>query len=211
MPLIYQHSINSTTLVGLWHITEDESFFLTRVPLPQKVSHPHKRLQHLAGRYLLTALCPNFPLCELMVADTKKPYLPSEQYHFSIAHSGEYAAAIVSTHQRVGIDAEIPGEKILKVKHKYMHADDIPALLQNADAYHRQQLITLCWCAKEAMFKWYGKGQIDFKQHLRIYDIHGNKIEGNIDAGFLKNTPNALSLSYRQFEDLVLCWLATDA
>ena len=96
MPLVYQHTINSNTKAALWHIEEDEAFFLERVPLKRDVSHPHKRLQHLAGRYLLPVVFADFPLEEILIADTRKPFLPDEKYHFSISHCGDYTAAIVS-------------------------------------------------------------------------------------------------------------------
>ena len=120
MPLVYQHTINSNTKAALWHIQEDEAFFLERVPLKRDVSHPHKRLQHLAGRYLLPALFEDFPLEEILIADTRKPFLPDEKYHFSISHCGDYAAAIVSSTQRVGVDIEKGSEKILRVSHKFL-------------------------------------------------------------------------------------------
>ena len=103
MPLFYQHNINESTKLAIWHITEAEDFFLEKVPLKRDVSHPQKRLQHLAGRYLLTELFADFPLEEILIADTRKPFLADEKYHFSISHCGQYAAAIVSS--------KIPGRR----------------------------------------------------------------------------------------------------
>ena len=60
MPLFYQHNINESTKLAIWHITEEEEFFLRSVPLKRDVSHVQKRLQHLAGRYLLRELLPDF-------------------------------------------------------------------------------------------------------------------------------------------------------
>ena len=100
-------------------------FFLEHVPLQREITHPHKRLQHLAGRYLLRLLFPDFPFEEILIADTKKPYLPHEQYHFSISHCGDYAAAIVSSTQRVGIDIEIPTERVLRITHKFLNAEEL--------------------------------------------------------------------------------------
>jgi hypothetical protein len=54
MPLIYQHQINESSHIGVWHIAEAEGFFLQKVPLQREITHWHKRLQHLAGRYLPT-------------------------------------------------------------------------------------------------------------------------------------------------------------
>ena len=107
MPLFYQHNINENSRVGIWQIAEGERFFLAKVPLKKDVSHPHKRLQHLAGRYLLPELFPDFPLEEIVIADTKKPFLENEKYHFSISHCGNFAAAIVSSRDRVGVDIEM--------------------------------------------------------------------------------------------------------
>jgi len=69
---------------------------LEKVPLQNNITHPHKRLQHLAGRLVLSELYEDFPIKLIQIADTKKPFLPDEAFHFSISHCGEYAAAIVS-------------------------------------------------------------------------------------------------------------------
>jgi hypothetical protein len=61
MPLVYQQNINAVTKMAVWHITETEDFFAT-VPLQKTITHWHKRLQHLAGRFLLKELYPDFPL-----------------------------------------------------------------------------------------------------------------------------------------------------
>ena len=128
MPLVYQQNINAGTKIAVWHITEPESFFLKQVPLQREISHWHKRLQHLAGRLLLKELFPHFPVSMIRIADTKKPFLPDEPFHFSISHCGNYAAAIVSQTNRVGIDVEIPNKKIENLQHKFMYVAEIPKL-----------------------------------------------------------------------------------
>jgi 4'-phosphopantetheinyl transferase EntD len=100
--IFFQHSINDATKLGIWKIEEPESFFLNRVPLKQQVTHPYKRLQHLAGRMLLPELFEDFPLKEIIIADTRKPFLEDEVYHFSISHCGNFAGAIASRRNRVG-------------------------------------------------------------------------------------------------------------
>jgi hypothetical protein len=75
MPLFYQHNINHDAKLGIWHIEEPETFFLAKVPLKQDVTHPFKRRQHLAGRYLLSFLYPDFPVEEIRIADTRQPFL----------------------------------------------------------------------------------------------------------------------------------------
>ena len=79
MPIFFQHQINESTRLGIWKIEETEEFFKANVPLHRDVTHPHKRLQHLAGRFLLQYLFPAFPYHLIEIADTRKPFLPDEQ------------------------------------------------------------------------------------------------------------------------------------
>ncbi len=120
MPIFFQQDIDKDTKLAVWKIEEEESFFLQHVPLQREITHPHKRLQHLAGRYLLQYLFPDFPISLIKIADTRKPFLENEGYHFSISHCGSYAAALVSKTKRVGVDIEVPTHKVEKIKHKFL-------------------------------------------------------------------------------------------
>ena len=115
MPLVYQQNINACTKLGVWHIAEEESYFSERIRIQQNITHPHKRLQHMAGRLVLTELFPDFPVNQILIADTRKPFLPNNDFQFSISHCGDYAAAIVSQENKVGVDIEIPQIKIEKI------------------------------------------------------------------------------------------------
>ncbi len=207
LSLVYQHTINSNTKLGLWHIEENEDFFLERVPLKRDVTHPHKRLQHLAGRYLLPTLFEDFPLEEILIADTRKPFLPDEKYHFSISHCGNYAAAIVSKSQRVGIDIEIPTDKIFRISHKFLNAEEKMFLDEQMSTQQLMQLATLLWSTKEAMFKWHGDGGVDFREHMHIFEILGNNEEGRMNCVFKKNKPAFLELKYRFLKNVVMSWV----
>ncbi len=123
MPLVYQQNINAVTKMGVWHIAETEDFFKA-VPLQKEITHPHKRLQHLAGRFLLKDLYPDFPLSLIKIADTRKPFLEDEAYHFSISHCRDYAAVLISKALRAGVDIEMVNEKIDRIIHKFLTAED---------------------------------------------------------------------------------------
>src|SRR4029077_6864937 len=174
MPIFFQHSVSETTRLGIWKIEESEDFFKGNVPQHRDVTHPHKRLQHLAGRFLLQYLFPDFPYELIQIADTRKPFLPGEQYHFSISHCGDYAAAIVSRNSRGGVDIEIPVEKILRIRDKFMTGSE-SGLFGNNDI----ERLTICWSAKEAVFKWYGDGGIDFREHIQLQKQSG---EGSLSC-----------------------------
>lgn len=216
MPVFFQHQVNETTRLGIWKIEETEEFFLSNVPLQKEVTHPHKRLQHLAGRFLLQFLFPGFPYELIQIADTRKPYLPDEQYHFSISHCGDYAAAIVSKDQRVGIDIEVPNQKAVRIVDKFLSKKEQEMFNFQDSILHSQsfadsplitpnlQLVTLLWSAKESVFKWYGDGGVDFRKHIQLKKL----LEGSetISCLFTK-TNGELMIDYREFGHLVLAWV----
>ncbi len=204
MPIFFQHKINDTTRLGIWKIEETEEFFKGNVPQHRDVTHPHKRLQHLAGRFLLQFLFPDFPYELIQIADTRKPFLPDEQYHFSISHCGDYAAAIVSKSNRVGIDIEIPVEKIAGIMYKFLSAKEHELFHLIDPGINRIPFATLLWSAKESVFKWYADGGVDFRRQIQLLKQHESN--ETIDCFFSKNE-SKLSIHYRQFEHLVLAWV----
>ncbi|HTS44447.1 MAG TPA: 4'-phosphopantetheinyl transferase superfamily protein [Puia sp.] len=212
MPLFYQHNINANTRLGIWHIQEPESFFLEKVPLKRDVSHPHKRMQHLAGRFLLPVLFNDFPVEEIVIADTRKPFLENEKYHFSISHCGDYAAAIVSSQNRVGVDIEKPAEKIAQIMLKFMGAGDLMESGKSKLPDHSAiDLLTMIWSSKEAIFKWYSFGNVDFRQHMQLNDsirITGED-EWELPFTFNKSKPVGLLVHAKMLNGLVLAWVVT--
>ena len=205
MPLVYQQNINAVTKIGVWHIAEPENFFLKQVPVQREITHWHKRLQHLAGRLLLTELFPGFPVELIQVADTRKPFLADEPFHFSISHCGDYAAAIVSKQSQVGIDIEIPVEKIIRIRDKFLSIDE--KRKWSVDGSHPDaRTITLLWSCKESVFKWYGDGGVDFSEQIQLKEQdQGKEI---VDCFFTKNQ-SSLSVHYSLFDHLVLAWVVS--
>ena len=209
MPLFYEH-INDFAKIAIWHIAEEKNFFLARVPLQREITHPHKQLQHLAGRYLLQHLYPDFPYHLIEIADTRKPFLPNEEYHFSISHCGDYAAVIVSKDNRVGIDIELVTAKVERVKHKFLSEDELSMVNGQWSMVNPEiQLLTLLWCCKEVVFKWYGDGGVDFKDNIHLKPFHLNIDEGMIKGEFVKDDKIPLQIQYKLFNGLCLAWVAT--
>ena len=208
MPLIYEQQINHGTKIGVWHITEEENFFLEHVPLQRSITHPHKRLQHLAGRYLLRELFPEFPLSLIIIADTRKPFLEDDAFHFSISHCGNYAAAIVSTQNRVGVDIEIPHAKIEKIQHKFLSEKE--KILLNKTGGNNIKMLTMAWSIKEAMFKWYGTGQVDFIEDMNISTINKTDAGYEAECVFKKEKNILLNLKNIFLGGNNLSWVITD-
>jgi phosphopantetheinyl transferase len=205
MPLLYSKHINEATKIGVWHITEAENFFLQKVNVQRSITHPHKRLQHLAGRYLLQALFPHFPTALIEIADTRKPFLANEAFHFSISHCGDYAAAIVSTANRVGVDIEIPHPKVAGIQHKFI-TDGEQNILDDIDYADK---LTMAWSIKEAMFKWYGVGEVDFKKHMQIASIDTTDNGFMAKCIFMKEASILLEVENISLNGNCLAWVVT--
>ncbi|HEU4634035.1 MAG TPA: 4'-phosphopantetheinyl transferase superfamily protein [Flavisolibacter sp.] len=228
MPIFFQQDIDESTRLAIWKIEEEEAFFLAQVPLQRDITHPHKRLQHLAGRYLLAYLFADFPLELIQIADTRKPYLENEAYHFSISHCSDFAAAIASKENRVGIDIEMATEKVNRIRHKFISEEENKIINAQFSKSHIRSAngkdagassrpcnpaigsATLIWSCKEAAFKWYGLGGVDFKEHMIIQSIiaNGEKSFETI-MRFKKKEELFLSISSLFFDELCLSYVVT--
>jgi phosphopantetheinyl transferase len=180
-------------------------FFLENVAPRSDINHRHKRLQHLAGRYLLQILEPDFPLHLISISDSNKPFLHDEEFYFSISHCGDFAAAIIGK-KHAGIDVELITEKVDRLKNKFLNPSELE-LLQNFQYVHPVQLLTLFWSCKEAIFKWYGKGKVDFRKNMLIKQLFINDETGNICAQFVKESTTELHLEFIFLNDLSVVWV----
>jgi phosphopantetheinyl transferase len=212
MPLVYQQNINASTKLGVWHIAEPEEFFMEQVPLQREITHPNKRLQHLAGRYLLKELYPDFPYDLIRIADTRKPFLENEAYHFSISHCGAFAAVIVSTDHRVGVDLELVSGKVERVKHKFL-SDAEQQLLKEIPGFpwsvFNEKLLTAAWSIKESLFKWQAGNEVDFKKHLLLLKLTVNDNEGIANCTILKDGGIDLNVHFLFFNKNCISWVLT--
>jgi phosphopantetheinyl transferase len=213
MPLVYQQNINGVTKMAIWHIEETEDFFLS-VPLQREITHPAKRLQHLAGRYLLKELYPDFPYELIKIAATRKPFLTNEAYHFSISHCGKYAAVLVSSEYRVGIDIELFSHKVNLVRDKFLNSWE-QELLKTIPGHALSTLddkyLTVAWSIKEAVYKWDGDGLVDFKEHIHINSIFIDDEKGIAHCQFLRDSNIELIVEFIFFDNHCLSWISGTA
>ncbi|MGX5819876.1 4'-phosphopantetheinyl transferase family protein [Chitinophaga lutea] len=204
MALIRTIQIDEDTKLGVWKIGEEEAFFRSTVAIEPDVHHPHKRLQHFAGRYLLVQLFPELPVNEIRIMDSRKPYIPGNPFHFSISHCGDFAAAIVSRREHVGIDIEEMRPKIARVAHKFLAPRESAFLSHDQRLRHQ----TVCWSAKEAVYKWYGLGGLDFRANMQLQAFPLQQA-GMLRCDFLKEDRMALlELQYLFDDGLCLAWTA---
>ncbi len=205
MSLLYKENINEQSTVAIWCIEEPESFFLEKVRLKTEIAHPHKRLQHLAGRYVLQMLDPEMPVSKIIQEQRQKPYLRDTAHEFSISHCGDFAAAILSSEIRVGLDIETFKPKITDIVHKFLTEKEREILLHHLpDPLHA---FTLGWSIKEALFKWLGQAGIDFNKHLHIESIYQNEDRYSIECTIDKEEKKTIVANGFFIEEMVVVWV----
>lgn len=199
--------LRSTTVSGtrfmLWEISEDRSFFEQKILPPPGITNSKKIVQHLAGRYSLSALEPGFPVQQIQISPTNKPYLADGLWQFSISHCKNFAAVAISANETVGVDVECITPKVALIQHKFCNAAET-RWLNSLIPSQKLTALTLIWSAKEALFKWWGYGGVDFSDHLLTQPFELNET-GEIHAAFLHPLYQTnLLLRYYCWEQTVL-------
>jgi hypothetical protein len=72
--------------------------------------------------------------------------------------------------------------------------------------------MTILWCAKEAIFKWYGRGQLSFREDMRLCGpvVFGSSDWIELPFEFRKNGVVPLTIRARIFDPLVMAYVTTD-
>ncbi|MDD4991072.1 MAG: 4'-phosphopantetheinyl transferase superfamily protein [Paludibacter sp.] len=185
-------------------VTENIDDLLLQLPelditeLEKHISEKRKR-EFLGVRIALKALLGK----EIIVkydADGK-PFLADNSYHISVTHSGKWIAVMAHPTQLVGIDIEIPTDKIQKIYKRFLSTTEQEALSNGNNISQLQ----LAWSAKEALYKIIGKEAVDFAKQLRIFPFEVKPV-GEISALHIEsNTPYHLHYIQNPAYTLVYC------
>ncbi|MFV0396910.1 MAG: 4'-phosphopantetheinyl transferase family protein [Bacteroidales bacterium] len=205
MPIHLKHSSKNESW-AVWKIEESESDLcgmLSERECHLSVEHiksPARRLEYLAVRLLCADLIGSgfaIDYCE-----DGSPRLKSEgEYQFiSISHTKGYAAVYLHTSHPVGIDIEQYGEKVLRIRSKFINEEEDKSLDPKELVSH----LLIHWSAKESLFKAMGQTGVDFRQHLHIHPFVPLS-DGCFEAHETR-TPQAnhYSIHYRVESDFVL-------
>ncbi len=197
--------------LGIWHLTEEEGFFIDKLHLTDaeqseiNVVKGHKKLEKLAGKLLLRQL--TGWAFSVVKNENGKPFFKDSDLNLSLSHSGDYVAGIISEHV-VGIDIQYLTPKVERVAARVMNENKF----KNLDPNNRLEHLHVYWGAKEALFKAYGEKAMDFRKHLVIkpFDfrvnetIHATKItEGSIEKD---NRLHWFDIYYQKIKNHILVY-----
>jgi len=146
-----------------------------RVRLRQ-IKHPHKIIEFLASRLALSSLNPKYRI----TYEGRIPSLDNGK-HISITHAHNVAAAAMSENYIVGIDVEAERQQLFKISDKFLHPEEKMMIRPDrvlADLH-------VYWGAKEALFKIWKYGEVDFSHEFRVAPFAA-KDSGETTATILK-------------------------
>ena len=181
MPIVLQKETNDQVMLAVWHITEQFDDLYDNLIGPDQddiLDHfvEKKKLEMIATRLLLVQLTKEMriPYEGIWKDDHGKPHLKNSDVSISISHAFPYAAAIIDRNGPTGIDIELPREQIHRIKHKFLSDNELSAA-NNID------LLTIYWCAKECLYKIYGRKQLIFRRHLYVHEKDDGLLGGKIN------------------------------
>lgn len=216
MPLIELKNIDSDCVMAVWHIQESVVELSEILPkYLQKIDFEllnieKQQQEWLSSRILVDHICDFLDKSyinlqkDLQKDSFGKPFLVIENQviHLSISHSFPYSAVVLHRNKAVGIDIEQINPKLEKIAKRMFHADELQWATTLQD-------LALLWCAKEAMYKWYGKRGIDFRQHLSILQYEKAHIDKFYVEKFYVGKLHIGKLSYPETETHELLKLFT--
>ena len=202
MSLLLNKKLNNHTQIGIWRISESlEDLISSSSGIP--TINPAKELQRASVRSIAKIIFQNTDT-EIKYDVHGKPHFKNSQVQISISHTTRYSALIGSSKYPMGIDIELISPRIENIFSKFMSDDEIASL----SSEDRLEQLYVYWCAKEALYKYYGEKGLIFKEQLLIdpfkYNENGDITGHIITESFVKTLP----LHYEKFSDHMLVYVA---
>jgi 4'-phosphopantetheinyl transferase len=183
MPVILNKIIDAETRLSVWKIEETEEELFRGLQLKAheldfiaSLNNGKRLLHWLSTRLLLRTMLQTNDYIDSAMDDQGKPYLVNGDYHISFSHSFDYASVMISKDKHVGVDIELIKEKVYRIRNKFL----TPEELQGLPDQNNTLALYICWCAKEAIYKWYGKRGLEFRKHIHIFPFQ------SADEGLVK-------------------------
>ena len=163
--------LNNDCTVLLQPITQDEPTLRAGLVLAPSeeddlsgIRHRDQRVEWLACRVAVRQLIErqSARYAGLQKDAFGKPHLIGLPGSISLSHTGGWAAAVLHRSRPVGIDIEPVRDQFRRVVPRVLSADEIT----HADGDAGR--LAVYWCAKEALYKLYGKRNLTFREHLHV-------------------------------------------
>ncbi len=213
MALIFNKIIGVETRLGIWKIEESENELLKKLQLSDlekeyllSFQNEKRTKNWLGSRVLLRQMMNTEDYIWLDKDEFNKPILKNFPENISISHSNDLAAVLLSKSYPVGIDLEIIRTKVLLIKNRFLSKPELDFINLEHEINH----LYACWCIKEAIYKWFGRKGISFRDEILIKPFTYKK------EGFAEFTIHRKGFSgtrvanYFIFENYMIAWVESN-
>lgn len=199
MGIFLSKKVGANGKLGIWHITESLDELLRMIPISigtkndfsvlNTFSNERRKKEWLVARILLAQFTEEKEV-RLVYDEYGKPFLKNSEKFVSLSHSNNLLAVILAE-EETGIDIELIKPKILRIKEKFMNPEELGSLQKE----NQEEQLTIYWCAKESLYKLYGRNELIFNRDLLIEPFHYS--EKGIIRGWIKNSTIDKSFTLR--------------
>lgn len=171
MPVLFIKNPNQNTTLGVWQINETVEELEGKVILTEEeknnlgsYKHENRQKHWLSYRALIDSI--NKEKFYVKYTGFGKPFLQNgiNKKHISITHSGDFSGVIINPDKLVGIDIERISKRIERVSARFLSDEELGFIDKEKFLEH----LTICWTAKEALFKISGNDCYDFKEQIQL-------------------------------------------
>ena len=171
-----------------------------------RFKHDSDKLRSLAAGLLIHHVTGGAPI---VISERGKPYIADGSVHFSVSHSGSYAAIAVDISE-VGLDIEkLPDRDHMRIAERHFHPEELEYLRGAEDS---ARAFTRVWTRKEAYLKQLGTGIAD---DLRAFDTVSGELSQRIVSvdmeGYVLSvcadrsiTESDIDISFLELSELIL-------
>lgn len=204
MPIIINNRLPGNSKIGVWKLSEETKTLEDVFPLLSdeqdyysNIKNEKRKREWLVARILLTELLERRFF--INYTEHGKPFIKDCETNISISHSKNFVSVILSNKLIPGVDIEHMSDRIDKVKHKFLDEDELTWCLSLESK-------TLCWSAKEAIFKTYEK-ELNFHEiQIQEFDVTDTHLTANV---IKKNKERSFKVFFNRIEDDVLTYTFT--
>lgn len=184
----------STLFLGSFDtFTEILQKYITSEQVPPNRSREKAAVHHILEEH--------YTKRPLLKTPEGKPYFEDFKPHVNYSHSKEFFFWGQNPLFPIGVDTETFRTSIHNIAPKFCNESELEWAKKGTEL----QILTLIWSAKEAMFKAYGKGAIDFKEQLHVVP-QPLEDQGHVHAFLTLDLPIRFTVNYRFLTEGICTW-----
>jgi phosphopantetheinyl transferase len=211
MPLYRKTVFDDGMVLTIWKIEEAESELRSLLSLNAKevrelesIKAPQSRLRWMASRLALKSVFEEWKVIQIHKDVHGKPYFELLNGHFSLSHSGEFAVCAYHPEKMVGVDIEFIRPKVFDIRKKFMKADELKSIPEK----NAMESLFVCWCAKEAIYKWQGKKGLSMKDGISVHPFVYQE-KGQLTAELMNDEgTRLLEVHYERLGDFMMAYVS---